>query len=255
MMQHFQRYATEQLQQQPCLGVRRRPVRRSAAALAACGAALMLAACSSPASETSDGSSPAQSSAESAGSGDSAEAARAEQPTGSQAGSDQGNPAEAKDAGDSTSAKSTPKSTPKCTAADLKTTVAQGDSSAGHLHFTITFTNAGDQACKLSGHPGVSAVGDDDGTQIGDSATRKGKVGRAAVLIPNAHATADIQAVNIGEDGGPIGESCQPSPADGWRIYPPGSKASVFVEQDGLRACANKDVDWLSVSVVEPVSG
>ena len=145
-------------------------------------------------------------------------------------------------------------SPPKCSAADLSLAVDQGDSAAGHLNYTITFTNTGDQACTLNGHPGVSAVGDGDGTQIGASATREGKVGKAVVLIPNAHATAEIQAANIGEDGGPLGESCQATEADGWRIYPPDSKTSVYVEQDGLRACADKNADWLSVSAVEPVS-
>ena len=145
-------------------------------------------------------------------------------------------------------------STPKCSAADLSLAVDQGDSAAGHLNYTITFTNTGDQACTLNGHPGVSVVGDGDGTQIGASATREGKVGKAVVLIPNAHATAEIQAANIGEDGGPLGESCQATEADGWRIYPPDSKTSAYVEQDGLRACADKNADWLSVSAVEPVS-
>lgn len=145
-------------------------------------------------------------------------------------------------------------SAPKCSAADLSLAVDQGDSAAGHLNYTITFTNTGDQACTLNGHPGVSAVGDNDGTQIGASATREGEVGKAVVLIPNAHATAEIQAANIGEDGGPLGESCQATEADGWRIYPPDSKTSAYVEQDGLRACADKNADWLSVSAVEPVS-
>lgn len=217
----------------------------------ACGTAVLLSACSAqtPASEspeqpteTAAGGAESEQSADSVGeSGPSSETSDAS--------------AQAEAAGPtSTEGADSSASTPRCTVDDLETTVDQGDSSAGHLNFTITFANTSEQTCKLDGHPGVSAVGDDDGTQIGDSATREGKARKAVVLIPHAHATADIQAANIGDDGGPLGDSCDATAADGWRIYPPGSKASVYVEQDGLRACAAKNADWLSVSVVEPVS-
>lgn len=213
----------------------------------------MLSACSTQAPETSVSSAPEQSSAatgESTGSESTADASGSGQPTESTGSSDQGSSDESKNGDGATSSDSTP----RCSADDLKTTVDQGDSSAGQLHFTVTFANTSDDACTLDGHPGVSAVGDHDGTQIGDSATREGKAGKAVVLIPNAHATADIQAVNIGDDGGPLGDSCNATKADGWRIYPPGSKTSIYVEQDGLKVCADKDADWLSVSVVKPVS-
>lgn len=76
-------------------------------------------------------------------------------------------------------------------------------------------------------------------------------VAKAVALIPNAHVSTDLQAVNI---SGPPGCSCEVAEADGWRIYPPGSTSSVYVEQEGLEACANSDANWRSVSVVKPVS-
>ncbi|MDN5605869.1 MAG: DUF4232 domain-containing protein [Kocuria sp.] len=53
--------------------------------------------------------------------------------------------------------------------------------------------------------------------------------------------------MNIDDAGGLLGDSCDATAADGWRLYPPGSKTSVYVEQDGLKACVNKDVPWLTV--------
>lgn len=209
--------------------------------LMACAATLSLGACASP---SQDPSSPEASAPGTPATGQSPQSADEAIPTGD------ATPASTR----TDAAGATSEATPRCTAGSLQTTVEQGDSAAGELGYTISFTNTSDQACSLDGHPGVSAVGNDDGSQIGASATREGESAKSVVLIPNGHATAAVQAVNIGDNGGPLGDSCDPVAADGWRIYPPGSKKSVYVEQNGLMACANDDVDWLKVSVVEPVS-
>lgn len=209
--------------------------------LMACAATLPLGACASP---SQDSSSPEASAPDTPATGQSPQPANEASPN------DATTPAPTS----TDAAGASSEATPRCTADSLQTTVEQGDSAAGELGYTISFTNTSYQACSLDGHPGVSAVGDHDGSQIGASATREGESEKSVVLIPNGHATATVQAVNIGDNGGPLGDSCDPVPADGWRIYPPGSKKSVYVEQDGLMACASDDVDWLKVSVVEPVS-
>jgi hypothetical protein len=135
-----------------------------------------------------------------------------------------------------------------CTASDLDVSVSQGDPAAGSVMFTISFTNTGDDPCRIGGYPGVSAVGDGNGTQLGKAAQR-GQAGKAAVLIPNGHAEASLKAVDVGDGGGPLGDECKATDADGWRIYAPGSKKAAYVEQDGLHACAG-DVDWLTVDGV-----
>ncbi|MFE5774482.1 DUF4232 domain-containing protein [Brachybacterium sp. NPDC056505] len=135
-----------------------------------------------------------------------------------------------------------------CTALHLKISVDQGDAAAGSVMFTISFTNTGDDPCRIGGYPGVSAVGDGNGTQLGKAAQR-GQAGRAAVLIPNGHAEASLKAVDVGDGGGPLGDECRATDADGWRIYAPGSTKAQYVAQDGLHACAG-DVDWLTVDGV-----
>ncbi|WP_227488341.1 DUF4232 domain-containing protein [Brachybacterium subflavum] len=135
-----------------------------------------------------------------------------------------------------------------CTASHLKISVDQGDPAAGSVMFTISFTNTGDDPCRIGGYPGVSAVGGGDGTQLGKAAQR-GQAGKAAVLIPNGHAEASLKAVDVGDGGGPLGDECEATDADGWRIYAPGSKKAQYVAQDGLHACAG-DVDWLTVDGV-----
>ena len=130
--------------------------------------------------------------------------------------------------------------------------MSKGDAAAGNIGYTITLTNATNDECTLDGHPGVSAVGQGDGTQIGNSATRTDQPTRKVTLAPGAAATATLRVTNIGDDGGPLGDACTPVAADGWRIYPPGSTDSIFVAQDGLKACTEKDADWLTISVVEP---
>ncbi|UEJ81517.1 DUF4232 domain-containing protein [Brachybacterium halotolerans subsp. kimchii] len=135
-----------------------------------------------------------------------------------------------------------------CTASNLDISVSQGDPAAGSVMYTISFTNTGDDPCRIGGYPGVSAVGGGNGTQLGKAAQR-GQAGKAAVLIPNGHAEASLKAVDVGDGGGPLGDECKATDADGWRIYAPGSKKAAYVEQDGLHGCAG-DVDWLTVDGV-----
>ncbi|MCG7308860.1 DUF4232 domain-containing protein [Brachybacterium sp. ACRRE] len=135
-----------------------------------------------------------------------------------------------------------------CTASNLDVSVSRGDPAAGSVMYTISFTNTGDDPCRIGGYPGVSAVGGGNGTQLGKAAQR-GQAGKAAVLIPNGHAEASLKAVDVGDGGGPLGDECKATDADGWRIYAPGSKKAAYVEQDGLHGCAG-DVDWLTVDGV-----
>ena len=62
----------------------------------------------------------------------------------------------------------------QCADADLKVTMGPGDAAAGSIHSTVRFTNTGGSACYLAGFPGVSVVGDGNGTQLGVPADRAG---------------------------------------------------------------------------------
>lgn len=140
-----------------------------------------------------------------------------------------------------------------CTSSKLKVTVAQGDSGAGNTGYQIRFQNTSGSPCRIDGYPGVSAVGRNNGSQLGKAADRVSQTATPAVLIPNASAYATLQAVNIGNNGGPLGSSCKAADADGWRIYPPNETHSVYVKQPGLKACISQ-VSWLRISPVHPAS-
>lgn len=137
---------------------------------------------------------------------------------------------------------------PTCATDDLSVDLerASGGGTAGATHSTLTFTNTSDAACAMTGWPGVSYVGDGDGTQIGAAADRTGSPS-VLTLRPDAAATADLTEDSPGAHG------CS-THSDGFRVYPPNNKAAVFVQRDG-QACADDDEHLLTIGPVRAASG
>jgi hypothetical protein len=134
----------------------------------------------------------------------------------------------------------------RCTVDMLKVTLGQPSGAAGSELVPILFTNSSAKPCELHGFPGVSFVGDGNGTQLGAAADEEGSVIQNT-LQPGGTAAAPLkiaQAANF--------EGCQVTPADGLRVYPPHSFDAVFVKADGLSACSNADVHLLTVQSVQP---
>ncbi len=100
-----------------------------------------------------------------------------------------------------------------------------GGGAAGHQYLLITFTNTSPSTCVLDGHPGVSFVGKGNGIQLGTPADRVGKPRRFS-LQPGKTTTALLQIANAGDYGA---AQCEPTTAEGFRVYPPDSRASVLV--------------------------
>lgn len=188
-------------------------------AIVVAGATLLLAGCGAPAEAPTEGQSPSPSAGESTNP----------------------SPADPETAGQDA----------PCAADSLAVTAATGDAGAGSVTVTFTFENVGTEPCTLAGFPGVSAVGDGDGTQIGEPATRSDATFEPVVVAPGDAATAALRMVNVAGGGGPLGEDCQATPADGWRVYPPESTEAILVDVDDLTACAG-DVDWITI---DPVVG
>jgi hypothetical protein len=61
--------------------------------------------------------------------------------------------------------------------------------------------------------------------------------------------SAALRVVNIGTDGGPIGEACAATTGDGYRIYAPHSFAAMFVAAAGVPACSSS-VSWMTIGAV-----
>ncbi len=158
-----------------------------------------------------------------------------------------------------TSAPSTPSSSPtstattspavaRCTVSQLSVTLGQPNGAAGSELVPILFTNTGSTPCELHGFPGVSFVGDGNGTQLGAAAAEDSSVAIVQnTLKPGGVVHAPLKIVNA-----QLESNCTVVPADGLRVYPPHSFEAVFVKTTGLSACSNKDVSLLTVQPVLP---
>ncbi len=107
-----------------------------------------------------------------------------------------------------------------------------GGAAAGSTYYLISFRNTGSRSCVLDGFPGVSFVGQGDGTQLGAAAERTGTA-RTVTLAPGRSTTSLLQVANAGNYPQ---RSCAPTTADGFRVYPPGSTEAAFVKQS-VQAC------------------
>lgn len=147
---------------------------------------------------------------------------------------------------------STATSTPidgQCDTGDLSGTIAQGGGgAAGSVEVTLVLTNNGSGECSLQGWPGVSFVGDGNGTQLGAAAEFDRSTPHPTVVLqPGGTAQAPLritQALNYPE------ADCAPKQADGFRVYPPGSTESLFVKDAGVTACTKDSVSLLTVGAL-----
>ncbi|MEV0954045.1 DUF4232 domain-containing protein [Promicromonospora sp. NPDC050249] len=144
---------------------------------------------------------------------------------------------------------------PRCLTPDLAGSLeaVEGGASAGHYELAIVLENEASEPCVLQGWPGVSFVGDGDGTQVGAAATLDRSSPHGSVtLAPGASAHANLSVANAQN----FDEDCEQTTADGLRVYPPGEKRSLFVRNDELTllACANPDDELLDVQAFQPES-
>ena len=134
-----------------------------------------------------------------------------------------------------------------CTTKQLDISLANEQGAAGSRLADITFTNTSPAPCTLQGFPGVSAVTNDDGTQLGPAAERESGQETATVTLEPGHsARAGLKMTNMGVLDP---TSCQPQAADGLRVYPPGETASAFIRISGFEGCAG-DANYLSIQPV-----
>lgn len=140
-----------------------------------------------------------------------------------------------------------------CAGTALSGAVAFGNGgAAGSTEPDLILTNRGSATCTLQGWPGVSFVGHGNGTQLGAAAQQVRSSAHPTVTIrPGGSALVPLkvaQAVNFPK------QSCNPVTADGFRVYPPGSRTALFIKATGFTACANPQAGVLTVSAVLPRS-
>jgi hypothetical protein len=135
----------------------------------------------------------------------------------------------------------------KCVASQLTVTLGPGSGGgAGHQYPVLVFTNKGATACTLSGFPGVSFVGNSNGTQLGAAATREaaGIPVTRLTVAPGASAHAQLNITNAGNYDA---ATCNPKVADGIRVYPPDETHSLFVASTSYTACQKTSVVVIQV--------
>jgi hypothetical protein len=136
----------------------------------------------------------------------------------------------------------------RCTVSELSVTLGARNGAAGSIIVPIVFTNTSSAPCELHGYPGVSFVGDSNGTQLGAAADEDSSVAIVAnTLQPGGAVQAQLKVAEAGNFSG-----CTVVPADGFRVYPPHSVPSVFVAATGFSACSESSIHLLTV---QPVAG
>lgn len=139
----------------------------------------------------------------------------------------------------------------RCAADDLTGSIEPGSGgAAGSQIVHLALRNTGSTACTLQGWPGVSFVGGGDGAQIGAAARQEKSAPHPTVTL-RAGDTA-VAPLRIVTASNFAAADCGPRAADGFRVYPPGSKASLFVRGSGLTACSVSSAQVLSVQALVP---
>lgn len=137
---------------------------------------------------------------------------------------------------------------PACATRNLKTTVSDINSGAGHTNFTLVFQNTGPAACTLRGYPGVSFVKAHN-VQLGKAADRTPGPVTTVTLIPNAHAFADVESLN-GQSGFSAAQ-CGLTTVPTLRVFPPNRTESTNIPWN-TPECVGPTVQNLHV---QPVRG
>jgi hypothetical protein len=134
---------------------------------------------------------------------------------------------------------------PRCQTSDLTVTLKPAGAGAGSIFQSIVFRNHTSHSCTLRGYPGVSYVAGSSGRQVGPAAGRVAAHIHTVVLAPGGRAHAGMREGNY--QNYPT-SACQPRHVRGLRVYPPNTRAAVFLPWSH-RVCS-KNVGQASVKPV-----
>jgi hypothetical protein len=129
----------------------------------------------------------------------------------------------------------------QCPNSSLGVSIVYLDAGAGSLHYKVLFTNTSGSACELRGAPGVSVVGDGNGTRLGAAATGLQTGVKTWTLQSGDTISAALRITDIGTNGGPL-TGCTVRRGDGYRVYPPHSGHAFFVQDPKAVACVTGPV-------------
>jgi hypothetical protein len=139
----------------------------------------------------------------------------------------------------------------RCATASLAGSIEAGSGgAAGSTYVHLVLRNTGAGTCTLQGWPGVSFVGDGNGTQLGSAASEDRASAHPTVSLRSGQEAVAALRITNAEDY-PAAE-CDPVSPDGLRVYPPGSEQSLFVPTTDHTACRSTAVTVLSVQALVP---
>ena len=141
----------------------------------------------------------------------------------------------------------------QCTDIGVSVVPDAGGASAGSLHYRVLIINTGGATCALRGTPGVSVVGDGNGTQLGEAAKRIQTGVQTLTLHAGDTVAAPLTVVNIGTNGGPL-DGCTVQKGDGYRVTPPHSTRSFLYDDPTAVACVRGPV-FMTVGPVAARAG
>lgn len=135
----------------------------------------------------------------------------------------------------------------ECASGHLAANIGSGSGgAAGSFGVTVVLINTGQSACSIQGWPGVSFVGDENGTQIGTPAARATTDPSTPLVVqPQQSASAELQ---ITDAGAYSPGDCNPTKADGFRIYPPDNTAALYAPYPNVAACSSPGISLLTIS-------
>ncbi|MFF2650066.1 DUF4232 domain-containing protein [Streptomyces sp. NPDC058045] len=134
---------------------------------------------------------------------------------------------------------------PVCRTEELTITLGRTDGAAGSLYRQLRVRNDADKPCTLYGFPGVSLV-DSAGHQLGKPADRAGSQAAGRVVMkPNQREQVTLRSLTAAVQTTP---GCHRAKAAGFRVYPPGERASAVIHAKGLEACTSTKVTTLTVT-------
>jgi hypothetical protein len=137
--------------------------------------------------------------------------------------------------------------TPACQTAGLVVWIdTQANGAAGHLIYTLNFTNLSGHKCTLRGYPGISGVSITGG-QLGAAATKDAVRPVKTITLRNGRtATTLVQITDVGVFSP---STCKPVTAAGLRVFPPNQTASKMVPFP-FQACSRSAVGYIGVQAV-----
>jgi hypothetical protein len=139
----------------------------------------------------------------------------------------------------------------QCSDAAITVSLSMPKGAAGTFDQDLVFTNTGGSACELRGAPGLSVVGDGNGTQLGVPAARDQSGARTVRLAAHGgQVYAPFSGPELASGGG--GAARCPGgvrSGDGYRVFAPHSTRAFFVRDGDAAACVTGGA-FLRVAVV-----